>query len=69
MKLSKFHIIFLFIVIPILLLQGLWIFNDAKKRGERKYWLWGLFGILNTPGNLIIYLIVTRAIIDKYVKK
>ncbi|WP_315114707.1 hypothetical protein [uncultured Clostridium sp.] len=69
MKLNKFHVIFVFIIIPILLLQGLWIFNDAKKRGEREYWLWGLFGILNTPGNLIVYLIVTRAIIDKYAKK
>ncbi len=44
---------------PILLLQGLWIFQDAKKRGE-SYWLWGLFGLMSAPGSLIIYLLVTR---------
>ncbi|KOA20625.1 hypothetical protein CLHOM_07670 [Clostridium homopropionicum DSM 5847] len=54
------------IVLPILFIQGLWIFKDAKKRGEKYYWLWGVFGLLNTPGNLIIYLIITRVIMDKY---
>lgn len=61
--------LFLFIAISILLIQGLWIFTDAKKRGEKYYWLWGIFGLINTPGNLVIYLIVTRIIIDKYGKK
>ncbi|GAA0723443.1 hypothetical protein GCM10008905_16060 [Clostridium malenominatum] len=69
MKLDGLQLIGLIILIPILLLQGLWMFNDAKKRGEKNYWLWGIFGILNTPSNLIIYLIVTRTIIDKYAKK
>jgi len=54
------------IVLPILFIQGLWMFKDAKKRGEKYYWLWGVFGLLNTPGNLIIYLIITRVIIDRY---
>lgn len=56
------------IVLPILFIQGLWIFKDAKRRGERYYWLWGIFGLLNAPGNLIIYLIITRVIIDRYNK-
>ena len=56
------------IVLPILFAQGLWIFKDAKKRGEKHYWLWGIFGLLNAPGNLIIYLIITRVIIDRYNK-
>ncbi len=60
--------IFIF-ALPLLLIQGFWMFKDARKRGEKYYWLWGLFGLLNTPGNLIIYLIVTRIIIDKHVKK
>jgi len=47
-------------VIFIVLLQGLWIFQDARKRGLR-YWLWGLFGCLSVPASLIIYLLVTRA--------
>lgn len=53
----------------VLLIQGFWIFTDAKKRGEKFYWLWGIFGLLNIPTNLIIYLIVTRIIIDRYKKK
>lgn len=52
--------VYLWILLGIALLaQGTWIFLDASKRGENK-WLWGIFGLINTPGNLIIYLIVTR---------
>lgn len=49
------------VLIGLLLVQGCWIFWDASKRGENK-WLWGLFGLLNVPSNLIVYLIVTRVI-------
>ncbi len=45
----------------ILITQGSWMFYDAKKRGEHP-WIWGFFGLLNTPTNLIIYLVVTRII-------
>lgn len=69
MSQTKLIIIILIIAFPFILLQSTWIFIDAKKRGEKYYWLWGLFGILNTPGNLIIYLVVTRLIIDKYKNK
>ncbi len=65
---ERILIILLCIAVPVLLVQGFWIFNDARKRGEKYYWLWGLFGLMNTPGNLIIYLIITRVIIDKYAK-
>lgn len=57
------------ILSPFLLLQGAWIFNDARKRGEKFYWLWGLFGLLNIPQSLIIYLIVTRIILDMSKRK
>ncbi|HEY9062923.1 MAG TPA: hypothetical protein VIO64_20865 [Pseudobacteroides sp.] len=53
---SSWMLIPLFIL---LFIQGAWIFNDASKRGENK-WIWGFFGLLNVPSNLIIYLIVTR---------
>lgn len=66
---TKKIVIALIIVAPFLLIQGLWIFNDARKRKEKYYFLWGLFGLLNTPNSLIVYLIVTRLIIDKYGKK
>lgn len=49
------------IIAVILLVQGSWIFNDANKRGMNK-WVWGLFGLLNCPSNLIVYLIVSRAV-------
>ncbi|HHW57099.1 MAG TPA: zinc ribbon domain-containing protein [Clostridia bacterium] len=50
----------LIVVTPLLLLQATWIFMDARKRGEKYYWAWGLLGLLNFPTSLIIYLIVTR---------
>lgn len=62
-------IILLIIAIPLLIIQATWMFKDAKKRGEKYYWLWGLFGLLHVPESLIIYLIITRIIIDKYKKK
>jgi|GEM_PF-419834 hypothetical protein len=43
----------------LVLCQAAWIYRDAGKRGERRL-LWGLFGLLNVPSSLIIYLLVTR---------
>ena len=57
-------IIILAIVIPILLIQGAWVFRDARRRKEKYYWLWGIFALMNTPGNLLIYLLVTRVILN-----
>jgi hypothetical protein len=54
----------LIIVIPILLIQGAWVFYDARRRKEKYYWLWGLFALINTPGHLLIYLLVTRVILN-----
>lgn len=67
MVLNKNQIIFitLCIAIPLLLFQANWIFSDARKRGEKHYWLWGLFGLINVPQSVIIYLIVTRIILKK----
>lgn len=62
-------IIFFIVVVPILLIQGFWIFNDARKRGYKFYWLWGIFGLMNTPGNLLAYLLISRFIIDKKLNK
>lgn len=44
--------------ILIVLAQGTWIFINARKRGEKHYWLWGLLGLIQFPSSLIIYLIV-----------
>jgi len=56
---NKFYY-FLPVLLVLLLLQALWIFFDARKRREKGYWLWGLFGLLNVPSSLIIYLLITR---------
>jgi len=68
-QISNTTLIFIIIaIIPFLLLQASWIFKDAKKRGEKYYWLWGLFGLINLPESLIIYLVVTRIIFKKRIK-
>ncbi|MCJ7689213.1 MAG: sigmaY antisigma factor component [Clostridiaceae bacterium] len=61
-------IILLIIVIPILLIQGAWVFYDARRRKEKYYWLWGMFALINTPGHLLIYLLVTRVILNNKTK-
>lgn len=63
--LNQHQMLLLILLIPILLLQGAWIFYDARKRKEKYYWLWGLFGLLNVPSSLIIYLLITRVIMKK----
>lgn len=47
------------LIAVLLLAQALWIFQDARKRGENA-WLWGLLGLLNIPSSLLVYLLVTR---------
>jgi hypothetical protein len=63
---TKTQLIIVFgIAIPLLLVQAAWIFLDARKRKEKRYWLWGLFGLINCPQSIIVYLVVTRIILDK----
>lgn len=52
----------LVIVFIILFCQASWMFYDASKRGGNK-WIWGLFGLINAPSSLIIYLIITRIVL------
>jgi len=66
---TKYVVTTLLIAIPFLLAQATWIFLDARKRGEKHYWLWGLFGLMNVPQSIIIYLIVTRIIMKKNINK
>ena len=43
------------VLIAVLLLgQGIFIFQDAQKRGARA-WLWGLYGLTSFPTALIVY--------------
>jgi len=60
---NKQLFLILLIAVPILLVQGAWVFCDARRRKEKYYWIWGIFALLNTPSNLLIYLLVTRVIL------
>ncbi|WP_055105212.1 hypothetical protein [Paenibacillus ihumii] len=47
-----------FVLLAVLLLvQGTWMFIDARKRG-RNAWFWGLWGVINFPSPLLVYLLV-----------
>lgn len=54
----KIKISVLILALAIVVVQGTWIFLNARKRGEKYYWLWGLLGLTNFPSALIVYLIV-----------
>lgn len=54
----------IFIAFALLLIQGSWIFYDASKKGLNK-WIWGLFGMVQLPSSLIIYLLITRVLNKK----
>ena len=54
---------FVWIILGVVLFaQGTWVFIDATKRGGHR-WLWGIFCLFSTPGNLLVYLLVTRIIV------
>jgi len=48
------------ILIVVLLIQGTWVFIDARKKKVKYYWFWGLICLFNTPTNLLIYLLVRK---------
>jgi NADH:ubiquinone oxidoreductase subunit H len=43
-------------VAAILLAQSIWLFLDARKRG-RKYWFWGVWGLIQFPIPTLTYFI------------
>ncbi|MCC3355391.1 sigmaY antisigma factor component [Bacillus sp. REN16] len=55
------HDLLFIVVVIIVLIQGLWLFLDARKRGHN-YWFWGIWGLIQTPLPLILYLIFARKI-------
>lgn len=48
----------------VLLIQGTWLFVDARKH-THFYWFWGLWGLISFPLPLILYFIFVR----KYYKR
>ncbi len=57
---STFHPIFWVLLGALVVAQATWIFRDSRRRGEAYAWLWGLFGLINVPSSLIVYVLVTR---------
>lgn len=53
-SLNEIPLILLILIASVLLVQGTWIFRDARRRG-RFPWLWGLWGFINFPLPLIVY--------------
>lgn len=50
----------LLILLPIVLIaQSTWLFLDARRRG-RFPWFWGIWGLLQTPMPLLLYLLIFR---------
>ena len=49
-------VILLISIVPILLIQSIWLFIDAKKRGGYA-WFWGIWGLIQAPMPTIFYLI------------
>ncbi|MNR32989.1 Negative regulatory protein YxlD [compost metagenome] len=46
-------------IAAVLLLQGTWLFRDARKRDKGKMsWFWGLWGLTGAPTPIIVYLLV-----------
>lgn len=54
--------VYVFLAI-LLVIQGVWIFMDASKRGLNK-WLWGPIGFLSLPFGFIAYVLVTKRKFD-----
>ncbi|OMF34726.1 sigmaY antisigma factor component [Paenibacillus sp. FSL H8-0548] len=51
---------FWILMIPILIAQSTWLFIDARKRDSMP-WLWGLWGLIQTPLPLVFYYIFVRS--------
>lgn len=56
------------LVAAILFSQSTWLFLDARKRGSN-CWFWGIWGIIQAPGPLIVYLLVVRNVHRRWLRK
>ncbi|MEK3879999.1 MULTISPECIES: hypothetical protein [unclassified Paenibacillus] len=46
------------ILAAVLLLQGTWLFRDARDRGQgMKAWFWGIWGLTGAPSPAVCYLL------------
>ncbi|MDE5412606.1 sigmaY antisigma factor component [Alkalihalobacterium chitinilyticum] len=52
------------LIAALLIIQSTWLFIDARKRGHNR-WFWGIWGLMNTPLPLIVYLVWSRIFVKK----
>lgn len=52
-------------VSAVLLIQGTWLFMDARTY-SRWPWLWGLWGLIQAPLPLLVYLLFVRKVWRKW---
>ena len=56
-QLAKMPLHLWIILAVILFSQGVWLFLDSRKRGVKK-WFWGLYGLIQFPTPILIYLLI-----------
>ena len=61
-------IAFWILLAVILFSQAIWLFTDAGKRNANK-WLWGLWGLIQFPTPLLLYLLIVQKILSKDQRK
>ncbi|MGD7045573.1 sigmaY antisigma factor component [Jeotgalibacillus proteolyticus] len=59
--LKEVPIVFFILLAIILLAQSIYLFIDARKRGHAR-WFWGLWGMIQTPMPILIYLLWSRVV-------
>lgn len=67
-SLSKIPLGLCILLAAILFTQAFWLFQDASKRNTNK-WLWGLWGLIQAPTPLIVYLFAVRKILSRSTKE
>jgi hypothetical protein len=53
------NIVVIILVVIILLVQSLWLFLDARKRGHN-HWFWGILGLIQAPWPTVFYMLFAR---------
>ena len=61
---TREEIYILALVIPILLIQSIYLFIDARRNGHN-YWFWGIWGLIQSPMPIIFYLIFAKRVLRK----
>ncbi|QQE81294.1 sigmaY antisigma factor component [Alicyclobacillus sp. SO9] len=53
------------VIAAILLIQGTWLFLNARRHGKWP-WIWGLWGLIQAPLPVVVYLLVVRKVWRKW---